>query len=66
MKLIITTLIFFAVTFSGVAQSVGIGTTSPSASAQLDVASTTKGMLVPRMTNTERGLITSPAAGLLI
>ncbi|MBP6233470.1 MAG: hypothetical protein KA428_09400, partial [Chitinophagaceae bacterium] len=48
------------------AQSVGIGTTTPNASAQLDVASTNKGLLVPRMTSTNRILITSPANGLVV
>ncbi len=50
------------------AQSVGINSTGnpPAASAMLDVASTTSGMLVPRMTVTERNNIASPATGLLI
>ncbi len=48
------------------AQSVGIGTTTPNASAQLDVASTNKGLLVPRMTSTNRILISSPANGLVV
>jgi microcystin-dependent protein len=39
---------------------------SPNSSAMLEVKSTTKGMLVPRMTSTERGQIASPAAGLLV
>ncbi len=61
-------ILFIAVLFSGTAfaQSVGIGTTSPAASAQLDVSSTSKGMLVPRMTSTQRGAISNPAQGLLI
>jgi hypothetical protein len=47
--------------------SVGIGaTTTPAASAMLDVNSTTKGILPPRMTTTQRDLISSPATGLLI
>ncbi|HYV93832.1 MAG TPA: tail fiber domain-containing protein [Chitinophagales bacterium] len=46
--------------------NVGIGTTSASGSALLDLTSTTKGMLVPRMTKTQRDAITSPATGLLI
>jgi hypothetical protein len=46
--------------------SVGIATTSPNASALLDVSSTTKGLLPPRMTTTQRDAISSPAAGLVI
>jgi hypothetical protein len=45
---------------------VGIGNPTPDASAVLDLKSTTKGLLAPRMTATERGLIASPAAGLLV
>ena len=47
-------------------QSVGIGTPTPNASSQLDISSTTKGLLVPRMTQSERDIILSPAQGLLI
>ena len=39
---------------------------SADGSAMLDVKSTDKGMLVPRMTATERDAIVSPAAGLLV
>jgi hypothetical protein len=46
--------------------SVGIGTTTPNASAALDVSSTSKGLLLPRLTKTQRDAIPSPAAGLLI
>jgi hypothetical protein len=38
----------------------------PDASAALTVTSTTKGLLPPRMTSTQRDAISSPAAGLLI
>lgn len=47
-------------------QNVGIGTTTPAASAQLDVTSTSRGFLPPRMTTTNRDAIASPAAGLVI
>jgi len=48
------------------AQSVGIGTNAPNASAQLDITSTTKGMLIPRMTTAQRTAITAPANGLMV
>jgi hypothetical protein len=48
------------------AQSVGIGTTTPNASAQLDITSTTRGLLTPRMTQVQRNAIVSPVSGLLV
>jgi hypothetical protein len=48
-------------------QFVAIGTTSsPVASAALEVVSTSKGFLPPRMTTTEKNAIASPAAGLVV
>ncbi len=46
--------------------SMGIGTSSVDASAILDLTTTTKGLLVPRMTTTQRDAISSPANGLVI
>jgi len=46
--------------------SIGMGTSSPDASSLIDMQSTTKGFLPPRMTTTERNAIASPANGLLI
>lgn len=45
---------------------VGIGTISPDGSAQLDVSSPNKGVLIPRMNQSARNGIGSPATGLLI
>jgi hypothetical protein len=56
--------------FSSVhAQNVAVtddGLYSPDASAMLDVYSTTKGMLVPRVTTVQRNAIGSPAIGLMV
>src|SRR5690554_1065639 len=46
--------------------NVGIGTTTPDASAILELKSSNKGMLVPRLTTAEINAIASPAEGLLI
>jgi len=50
------------------AQNVGINNdgSQPDNSAMLDISSTNKGLLIPRMTETERDAIESPADGLLI
>lgn len=49
-------------TFTG---SVGIGG-SPAASAVLEVSSTTQGILIPRMTSTQRNAISTPASQLIV
>jgi Flp pilus assembly pilin Flp len=45
---------------------VGIGTTTPDSSSILDLTSTSKGFLPPRMTAVQRIAISSPVAGLMI
>jgi hypothetical protein len=46
--------------------SVGIGTAAPDLSAMLDISSTTKGLLIPRMSSTQRTAILAPAPGLMV
>jgi hypothetical protein len=46
--------------------NLGIGTSSPNASAILDAQSTTKGVRMPNMTTTQKNAISSPAAGLMV
>jgi hypothetical protein len=45
---------------------VGIGTFNPNSTSLLELFSTSKGLLVPRMTSADRDLILAPAVGLLI
>ena len=49
-----------------ISTGLGIGTSSPSASAILDAQSTTKGVRMPNMTTTQKNAIASPAAGLMV
>ncbi len=46
--------------------NVGIGTVSPDASALLDLTTVSKGLLPPRMTQSQRDGITAPATGLFV
>jgi hypothetical protein len=48
------------------AGDIGYGTASPAATAKAEWVSTTKGILPPRMTTTQRDAISSPAEGLVI
>ena len=68
MKNIFPIIIFLSLTQIGFAQT-GIGTTTPNASAKLDVYSTNKGFLPPRialLSTTDVVTIASPATGLVI
>jgi hypothetical protein len=67
-KAIIILSILFGYLLTISAQGVKIGNNSnvADASAMLDVEATNKGFLVPRMTESERDNISTPATGLLI
>jgi hypothetical protein len=61
---LIATLTHFDTFSQGIA--INNDNSAPDASAMLDVKSTTKGLLIPRMTTTQRNAIVAPAEGLLI
>jgi hypothetical protein len=68
MKKVILVLAFFLVFLNGNAQT-GIGTSTPSPSAKLEVASSNQGFLPPRIALTATNAaspVTSPATGLLV
>lgn len=46
--------------------NVGIGTTAPNANAILDVTSTTKAFMPPRMTTVQKAAISTPTAGMVV
>lgn len=46
--------------------NVGIGVTSPNANAILDVTSTTKAFMPPRMTTAQKNAVASPTAGMVV
>jgi len=46
--------------------TVAIGTTNPSSAAVLDITSTSKGLLLPRLTFAQKSTIISPEAGLIL
>ena len=45
---------------------VGIGTITPNSSAALDITSTDSGILIPRMSESQKNMISSPVTGLMI
>ena len=59
-------LIFIFFCISAASAQVGIGTEIPHSSSLLELSSTTKGFLVPRMEEAQKNAISSPAQGLLI
>jgi hypothetical protein len=68
MKKFVTFFILFCFCKNSIAQSVAINTTAASANASsiLDVSSTTKGLLLPRMSKVQKNAIITPATGLLV
>ena len=66
MKKVIISIVLVSVFALKANAQTGIGTPTPDASAKLDISSTSKGFLVPRMTSTQRTAISLPANGLMV
>lgn len=58
--------LFFSLGLNQLNAQVGIGTETPDGSSLLDLTSTDKGLLLPRLTASQRDAISSPAEGLLV
>lgn len=65
MKNILLAVFLFSSLFA-TAQNVGIGTTTPHASAKLEIKDSTRGILIPRMRMSQRLAIATPADGLMV
>ena len=65
MKRILLSAIILLLVMPGLAQ-VGIGINTPQESALLDITSTSKGLLPPRMTTSQKTNIVNPAYGLIV
>ncbi len=63
-RLLITVILLVFLQAHG--QNVGIGTMTPHNSAKLDITSNNSGLLIPRLTTSERDAISNPADALLI
>src|SRR5215216_3898799 len=67
MKKLIHLMIFcFAVLYGSSQVAINNNGNNPATTSMLDVSSTTKGMLIPRMTSAQRKAITNPEIGLLV
>ncbi len=66
MRKITILITLFLIVFYTKGQNVGIGNTNPHPSAVLDISDSTKGVLIPRMTFTQRNGIQNPALGLML
>ncbi len=66
MRILVTFLFLCALALPALAQNVGIGTATPHASALLDLESTDKGLLIPRLTQAQIDAMGTLPAGLLL
>lgn len=62
----ILTILLVLISISETHAQTGIGTQTPDASAALEIKSTTKGLLIPKLTTTQKNSMPSPATGLML
>lgn len=65
-KIFLPFVVFSSISLAAQNGSVGINTDQPDASAALHITSSDKGILIPRLSTTERTAIVEPANGLLV
>lgn len=66
LRLVLAATVFSVATGHSLHAQSGIGTLTPDASAQLEVKSTTRGFLMPRLTTAQKNAVASPADGLMV
>lgn len=66
MKRLVFLLLFCLGSHTLMSQNVGIGTNSPDPTSILEIMSTDRGLLIPRLTTAQRNAISNPANGLMI
>lgn len=69
-QILMVTIVASMINTNGLAQNVGISddgnSFTPNSTSVLELKSTSKGILIPRMTNSDRVAISSPATGLMV
>ena len=67
-KILLITILQISLVLACRAQGISINNdgSSPNPSAMLDIKSTSKGLLLPRLTSAQRKAIVAPAAGLIV
>src|SRR6266704_5115850 len=64
--LLLKTVFIFSIAYSQQGVAINTDGTNPDNSAMLDIKSTAKGILIPRLTSAQKTAIATPAVGLLI
>lgn len=66
MKKLLALFIFCSSTLIGFSQSVGIGTNTPNSNAALEIRSSNKGLLIPRLSTASKNAMPNVAKGMMV